>query len=304
MSNPDHSSGHRVSRSDPWRSSVHYFSVSVNETESSTIESPPTLVTGTVQSVQEGSRFLYKPELYLIAKKELSQESSADGIDHNFLHMHVHEIQQNGKVVRTAVTLNKRRLAASSTRNPEKIYIPDLPLSVPESSAADTDNSMYGYACGTCAAIFRSEKEFDVHKVTHQMDEEKPIIDTEQSKLNKNSILVLADPYHKGKTYCCMQCNAKFQRLNNCQRHVKSHILPTEAGIKQAFKYLSTVSTNAATACAFILLKFPPTACCFTAFIESKAPEFQLFTSSKSVLQIFDSNLSPLKCDMSISLKK
>ncbi|XP_073942492.1 probable cytochrome P450 304a1 [Choristoneura fumiferana] len=27
MSNPDHSSGHRVSRSDPWRSSVHYFSV-------------------------------------------------------------------------------------------------------------------------------------------------------------------------------------------------------------------------------------------------------------------------------------
>ncbi|XP_073946917.1 uncharacterized protein [Choristoneura fumiferana] len=119
---------------------------------------------------------------------------------------------------------------------PRKIYIPDLPLSVPESSAADTDNSMYGYACGTCAAIFRSEKEFDVHKVTHQMDEEKPIIDTEQSKLNKNSILVLADPYHKGKTYCCMQCNAKFQRLNNCQRHVKSHILPTEAGIKQAFK--------------------------------------------------------------------
>ncbi|XP_073961518.1 uncharacterized protein isoform X1 [Choristoneura fumiferana] len=210
--------------------------VSVNETESSTIESPPTLVTGTVQTVQEGCRFLYKPELYLIAKKELSQESSADGIDHNFLHMHVHEIQQNGKVVRTAVTLNKRRLAASSTRNPEKIYIPDLPLSVPESSAADTDNSMYGYACGTCAAIFRSEKEFDVHKVTHQMDEEKPIIDTEQSKLNKNSILVLADPYHKGKTYCCMQCNAKFQRLNNCQRHVKSHILPTEAGIKQAFK--------------------------------------------------------------------
>ncbi|KAI8439408.1 hypothetical protein MSG28_013210 [Choristoneura fumiferana] len=82
--------------------------VSVNETESSTIESPPTLVTGTVQTVQEGCRFLYKPELYLIAKKELSQESSADGIDHNFLHMHVHEIQQNGKVVRTAVTLNKR----------------------------------------------------------------------------------------------------------------------------------------------------------------------------------------------------
>ncbi|KAI8426027.1 hypothetical protein MSG28_005000 [Choristoneura fumiferana] len=80
----------------------------LNETESSMIESPPTLVTGTVQSVQEGSRFLYKPELYLIAKKELSQESSADGIDHNFLHMHVHEIQQNGKVVRTAVTLNKR----------------------------------------------------------------------------------------------------------------------------------------------------------------------------------------------------
>lgn len=57
-------------------------------------------------------------------------------------------------------------LAASATRNPEKIFIPDLPLSVPqESSVAEAENSMYGYACGTCAAIFRTEKEFDIHKV-------------------------------------------------------------------------------------------------------------------------------------------
>lgn len=56
-------------------------------------------------------------------------------------------------------------LATSATRNPEKIFIPDLPLSVtPESSVAEAENSMYGYACGTCAAIFRTEKEFDIHK--------------------------------------------------------------------------------------------------------------------------------------------
>ncbi|XP_063365595.1 zinc finger protein 792-like [Cydia amplana] len=89
---------------------------------------------------------------------------------------------------------------------------------------------MFGYACGTCAAIFRSENDLNTHREAHKMDtDDKLTIDTLEENHNKNGILVLADPLNKTRTFACMQCNAKFQRLNNCQRHVKTHMAPVDS---------------------------------------------------------------------------
>ncbi|XP_063537094.1 uncharacterized protein LOC134746599 [Cydia strobilella] len=204
--------------------------VVVTHEDANLIESLPTLVTGEVVAVDKTWRFVHRPELYATAKDELSQAlDNYSGVDHNFLHIHIHEIRLQD-IVRTSVTLNKRRLELSSTQHSERIFIPALPLNA--STNVEPENTMFGYACGTCAAIFRSENDLNTHRETHKMDtdtDDKLTIDTREENHNKNGILVLADPLNKTKTFACMQCNAKFQRLNNCQRHVKTHMAPVDS---------------------------------------------------------------------------
>ncbi|XP_063625953.1 uncharacterized protein LOC134797593 [Cydia splendana] len=202
--------------------------VVVTHEDANLIESLPTLVTGEVVPLDKTWRFLHRPELYATAKDELSQAlDNYSGVDHNFLHIHIHEIRLQD-IVRTSVTLNKRRLELSSTQHSERIFIPALPLNA--STNVEPENTMFGYACGTCAAIFRSENDLNTHRETHKMDtDDKLTIDTLEENHNKNGILVLADPLNKTRTFACMQCNAKFQRLNNCQRHVKTHMAPVDS---------------------------------------------------------------------------
>ncbi|XP_061718634.1 uncharacterized protein LOC133526164 [Cydia pomonella] len=203
--------------------------VVVTHEDANLIESLPTLVTGEVVSTDNKTwRFVHRPELYATAKDELSQAlDNYTGVDHNFLHIHIHEIRLQD-IVRTSVTLNKRRLELSSTQHSERIFIPALPLNA--STDAEPENTMFGYACGTCAAIFRSESDLNTHRETHKMDtDDKLTIDTLEENYNKNGILVLSDPLNKTRTFACMQCNAKFQRLNNCQRHVKTHMAPVDS---------------------------------------------------------------------------
>ncbi|XP_047992040.1 uncharacterized protein LOC125230844 [Leguminivora glycinivorella] len=202
--------------------------VVVTHEDANLIESLPTLVTGEVVPAEKTWRFVHRPELYATAKDELSQAiDSYSGVDHNFLHIHIHEIRLQD-IVRTSVTLNKRRLELSSTQHSERIFIPALPLNA--SNDVEPENTMFGYACGTCAAIFRTERDLNTHRETHKMDtDDRLTIDTREENHNKNGILVLSDPLNKTKTYACMQCNSKFQRLNNCQRHVKTHMAPVDS---------------------------------------------------------------------------
>ncbi|XP_063365875.1 uncharacterized protein LOC134654340 [Cydia amplana] len=136
--------------------------VVVTHEDANLIESLPTLVTGEVVAMENTWRFVHRPELYATAKDELSQSlDNYSGVDHNFLHIHIHEIRLQD-IVRTSVTLNKRRLELSSTQHSERIFIPALPLNA--SANVEPENTMFGYACGTCAAIFRSEKDLNTHR--------------------------------------------------------------------------------------------------------------------------------------------
>lgn len=188
-----------------------------NKDEFGTIynRSKVTLVTGRVKEKDDTSSFEHIPNLLHTIKINAEQnviqpdevftciEEKVAREKFTVFHVHIIETKCFDNVIRVSVTLNKRQLPSNLVFDLKKRY-PD---------------TVFG--CSACAALFKSEEALKEHQVGQCMDTDDLLtIDSDPSNTDDDIIVMKTG---KETVFTCAQCNIKFTKLCNIQRHMKTH---------------------------------------------------------------------------------
>ncbi|XP_061379154.1 uncharacterized protein LOC116771435 isoform X1 [Danaus plexippus] len=171
-------------------------------------EGRATLVTG--RAVLEGTRgwrFMFLPTMLprLLGEEDDDddelQERSEELDDDIFLHIHIRETKDSDGITRISITLNKRHIPIKTMTEMKSRY--------PKTA----------FACSACAAVYKTEEGLRLHQETECMETETPLTIDADDTSDLYSVIGTV----KEKQYICNQCHLVFNKLNNCQRHVKLH---------------------------------------------------------------------------------
>ncbi|XP_030040398.1 uncharacterized protein LOC115455809 isoform X2 [Manduca sexta] len=180
------------------------------------IKSKISLITGKVNlSNNKEECFTHIPNLLhnLLLKKDvtnpkLPDKTNADNDvienDLTIYHIHVSEVVCEDNVVRVHINLAKRQFAVDSVLR----------------------KAQTTYACGACATMFTTLEDIKQHQEGQCMETEGNLtIDIDILNKNKETYSVIKNG--KEKLYSCLQCDARFAKVSHCQKHVKTHFVPT-----------------------------------------------------------------------------
>ncbi|RVE45792.1 hypothetical protein evm_009542 [Chilo suppressalis] len=100
---------------------------------------------------------------------------------------------------------------------------PAIHLSIPMDWIAKVHKQLTArvYACSACAALFKTEDLLKEHQMNN-CSEPDDILTIDTDEMTQTTYCVVNEG--KVKSYECMQCNAKFNKLNSCKNHLKTHV--------------------------------------------------------------------------------
>ncbi|KAJ0174650.1 hypothetical protein K1T71_009758 [Dendrolimus kikuchii] len=169
-------------------------------------KSKPTLLTAVVEANSNGYwELIPNPNLLDDILKGIIPEDFANNEywKTNVSHIHIKEMKSTNNIVRVYITLGEQELCfLSLDEKPRR----RSPL----------------HACSTCAKVFSSKQEIELHQESQCLGTDDPLaIDKKETN----------EPYTKiingdEEFYCCSQCDAKFMKLSTCEKHLQTHYFP------------------------------------------------------------------------------
>ncbi|CAH0400884.1 unnamed protein product [Chilo suppressalis] len=164
------------------------------------------VITGKVSDSKFG--FVHLPymlqnmiNLCILPKSKNGQALDSSKQSLEVLHVQILESKQSG--VKVSVTVNRR--------------------SIPMDWIAKVHKQLTArvYACSACAALFKTEDLLKEHQMNN-CSEPDDILTIDTDEMTQTTYCVVNEG--KVKSYECMQCNAKFNKLNSCKNHLKTHV--------------------------------------------------------------------------------
>ncbi|CAG9788710.1 unnamed protein product [Diatraea saccharalis] len=170
------------------------------------------VITGKVSEVNDKLNFVYLPymlqnmiHLCVFPKNKNVQTSNLSKQNFNVLHVQISETKHSGtNNVRVSATVNKRTIPMDLIA---KVHKP-LPTTM--------------YACSACAALFKTEVLLKEHQENRCLKPD-DILAMDIDELSKTTGYCLVDEGVE-RSYTCIQCHAKFSKLNACENHLKTHV--------------------------------------------------------------------------------